>query len=175
MSNSRTCVRIRGALRGLESQEDAATDLRGIFNRLEPGSERLPRVVAEVVVCCSSRNHERVIFQYAVGENDLAICQIEVARLGQQHTGVLLPFQHGAKRCRDVCRREPPRGHLVEQRLEEVKVPSVDERDIDRHATQAPRNTQPGETAANDHDAMWMHHASALARSGNAPKRNGLF
>ena len=89
-------VRIRGALRGLESQEDAATDLRGIFNSLEPGSERLPLVVAEVVVCGSSRNHERVIFQYAVGENDLAICQVEVARLGQQHPGVLLPFQHGA-------------------------------------------------------------------------------
>jgi hypothetical protein len=30
---------------------------------------------------------------------------------------------------------------LIEQRLEEVEVPSVDERDIDGHATQAPRKT----------------------------------
>jgi hypothetical protein len=64
---------------------------------------------------------------------------------------------------------------LIEQRLEKVEVPSVDERDIDRHATQAPRNTQPGETAANDHDAMWKYHASDLVRSGNTTKRNGPF
>ena len=35
--------------------------------------ERLPLVVAEVVVCGSSRKHEPVIFQYAVGENDLPL------------------------------------------------------------------------------------------------------
>jgi len=40
-------------------------------------------------------------------------------------------------------RARAPRGHLIEQRLEEVEVPSVDERDIDRHATQAPRKLNP--------------------------------
>ena len=41
---------------------------------------------------------------------------------------------------------------LVEERLEEVVVRAVDERDVDRGAAQGARGDEPAEAAAHDHD-----------------------
>ena len=53
--------------------------------------------------------------------------EFEVAHLGQQHAGVFLAFQHGTQRCRNIRRRKSDCSQLIQQRLEEVKVPSVNE------------------------------------------------
>ena len=58
----------------------------------------------------------------------------------------------GPEGLRDVARRQSTRGDLVEQRLEEVIVPPIDERDLQGLVLpELPRGVQPGETAAYDY------------------------
>ena len=75
-----------------------------------------------------------------------------------------------AERLRDLARREGARGDLVEQRLEQVEVAPVDERD--RHGSVAGevlRGVQAAEPAADDHHVVerfgWVlgRHATTLA------------
>jgi hypothetical protein len=53
--------------------------------------------------------------------------------------------------------------HLVEERLEEVVVRPVDQRDVDVALAQEPRGEQAAETAADDHDAVGHRAAAAIA------------
>ena len=64
-----------------------------------------------------------------------------------------------------VCGYVPPASHLVEQRLEQVMVGAVDERDLDLGARQRTHRRQAAEAAADD------HHARTVAHSG--PVRAG--
>src|SRR5262249_25085268 len=57
---------------------------------------------------------------------------------------------------------QPARRDLVEQRLEQVKVAPVDQRHLQRRPTEAPRGAEPAEAAADDHDAVYAGHVSAL-------------
>ena len=71
--------------------------------------------------------------------------------LGQQRAGVVLLLDHAAQRRRDQAGRQDPGRHLVEQRLEQVVVGPVDQRDVDVGAGQRADGVQPAEPAA-DHD-----------------------
>jgi hypothetical protein len=61
--------------------------------------------------------------------------------------------QHGSDRGGDVARGECRGRDLVQQRLEQVVVVLVDQRDVDRRAVQRPRSAQSPEAAADDDDA----------------------
>ena len=80
--------------------------------------------------------------------------EVEAADLGEQHAGVVLPAQDAAQRRRDLGLGEDARRHLVEQRLEQVVVGAVDQRDLDRRAAQRARGGQAAEAAADDQDAV---------------------
>ena len=54
----------------------------------------------------------------------------------------------------NLAGREGPGGDLVGQRLEEMEVAAVDERDLDRGATQALDGVDPAEAPADDHHAV---------------------
>ena len=64
---------------------------------------------------------------------------------------VACPLEDRAQRIRDLAGRERAGRHLVGQRLEEVEVPPVDERHLDRRPPQLQRGLEPAEAAA-DHD-----------------------
>ena len=55
---------------------------------------------------------------------------------------------------RDLPFGEDARRHLVEQRLEEVVVGAVDDRDPDRLAAERPGGEEAAEAAADDHDVV---------------------
>ena len=69
---------------------------------------------------------------------------------------------------RDLARREQAGGDLVEQRLEQVVVGAVDQRDLGPAAGQDLRRPDAAEAAADDHHAMsWrLVHGAILTRVG---------
>src|SRR4051812_33196796 len=60
--------RIRLALGSLKGEQDAAPHLRRVLDRLQPGRERLPLVVAEVVMRGAGGDDQLVERDLAVGE-----------------------------------------------------------------------------------------------------------
>ena len=80
--------------------------------------------------------------------------QVDPLRLGQQHARVVVVAQHPADRRGDVARRQAGRGHLIQQRLEDVVIVAVDQRHSHRRAPERLGGKQPAEAAADDHD-VW--------------------
>jgi hypothetical protein len=85
---------------------------------------------------------------------DRAPIEVESRHARQRHLGVLLAAKHAADRRRDLPLRQDPRGHLVQQRLEQVVIDAVDEGEIHGRALQEPGSEQPAESAPDDDDAM---------------------
>jgi hypothetical protein len=156
------------ALRGLERDEDPAPDLGRVVDGLEARGERRPPVVAEVRERRARRDDERVVRdRAAVGEGRLAPIDVDPDCLAEQHRGVPLAPQHRAQRLGDLARRQRTRGDLVQQRLEEVVVLAVDERQVDTLVPpETARRVQPREAAADDQDAV-----EALGVAGGAARR----
>ena len=80
--------------------------------------------------------------------------QIEAGHLGQDHVDVLAPAQNVPQHRRDRTRRQDAGGHLVEERLEQVVVAPVDERDVDVGRSEQAGGGQAAEAAADDDDAV---------------------
>ena len=79
----------RLALGGLVGEEHAAPDLERVLDRLEPGRELRPLVVAEVRVGRAGRDDQVVVGELAVVEDDAACAATSIARrLGEQHARV---------------------------------------------------------------------------------------
>ena len=143
--------RIGLALGGLEGEQDAAADLGRVLDGLQARREGLPFVVAEVVMGRAGGDDQLVVRHLAVTEPHAAPLDVDRLDLAEQHPGVLLPGHHRAQRRGDLARRQAAGGHLVEQRLEEVEVAAVDQRDRDRRALERARRVEPAEAAADDH------------------------
>ena len=74
---------------------------------------------------------------------------------------VRLPPQDPANGRRDVAWRERGHRHLVEQRLEDVMVAAVDDRESNLRAPQRARRVEPAKAAADDHDMGKRHEGRA--------------
>ena len=158
--------RIGFPFRGLECDEDAPPDLRGVLEGLEPGRHGLPLVVPEVGVTGAGRDDQRVVRDRAtVGHEDAPPFDVDVDRLAEDHRGVALPAQDRPQRLGDLARRQGARRDLVQHRLEQVEVAPVDQRH--RHlrvVTEAPGRVQPAEPASDDHHAVALRTAGRLLR-----------
>ena len=74
------------------------------------------------------------------------------ARLRQQHVHVAVALHDAADGRGDVGRGQPGGGDLVEQRLEDVMIPPIQQRHAHRCAAERPRRVQSAEPAADDDD-----------------------
>ena len=148
-------------LGGLERDQDPAPDLEGVLDRLEPGRDGRPLRVVEVGVVGAGGDDQRVVGdRAAVGHQDLRRSGIEADRLAEDDRRVALLAQDRAQRLGDVAGRQGAGRDLVEQRLEEVEVAPVDEREADLGIDpEAARGVQPGEPATDDDDAMRLGRA----------------
>ena len=144
------------ALRRLEGDEDPAADLEGVVDRLEALREPRPLVVPEVRVPGPGRDHERVVRdRAAVGQLDLAPLDVDPGRLAEEHRRVPVATNDAPQRLGDLAGRERAGCDLVEQRLEDVMVAAIDERQVDPGvAAEPPGCVQPPESAADDGDAV---------------------
>jgi hypothetical protein len=138
----------------LECLQYVAADLDSVLHGLQPGGERRPFVVPEVVILDACSDDQGVIAQAPALEPHLAGGDVHVPDVAQQHPCITLSLERGAQRSSDVTGPEPTRGDLVEQRLKQVEVPAVDDGHFDRRAPQVLRGVQSSEASTDDHHPM---------------------
>ena len=80
--------------------------------------------------------------------------EVEAGGLGQHHADVLLPAEDRPQRIADLARGQGTRRDLVRERLEEVEVAAVDERDLDVRALEVKRGLEASEASAHDDDTV---------------------
>ncbi len=139
-------------LSALEREQDAAANLEGILERLEAGRMARPLVVPEIAVAGAGRDDQVVVPDgRSLVQPHFPRGQINRPGLGEQHTDVRGMTEDPADRGRDVAGRQRRRRDLVEQRLKEVIVVAVEQRDPQPCV---PENFHGGKAAepAADHD-----------------------
>ena len=82
-----------------------------------------------------------------------ASLHIDLPRLGHEYFCIPLAPQNPSDRRCDIARRQRGGCYLIEQRLENEVVRSVDERDVDVRAPQRVGGSNASESAADDYDA----------------------
>jgi hypothetical protein len=144
--------------RGLKGQQDAPANFGGILDGLETGGQLFPLVVSEIMVLGPGRQDEIVISQLAVAEQHPLAGHVDIDNLGQKYAGVLLPLEDVAQRGGNVGRAQAAGSHLVEQRLKQVKVAPVEQRDPHRRLAQGQGGIQAPEAAADNDDMRSVVH-----------------
>ena len=84
--------------------------------------------------------------------------EVEVGDLSQQDADVAVALEDRAERIGDLAGRKRPRRDLVGERLEEMEVAAVDERDLDRRAPQLRDRLEAAESSADDDDVVLRGH-----------------
>src|SRR4029077_10808779 len=92
---------------------------------------------------------------------------VEAADLREHDASILLSPQDRAQRGSHLGRRERTGSDLVDERLEQVEVLPIDERNVDRSTTKLAHRLQASEAAADDYNAV----GNCLARG----RGHGLF
>src|SRR5215216_2702760 len=110
----------------------------------------------EVRVRRAGRDNQVVVRHRALVERHRARRGVDGARLGEQHANVALPAEYPSDWRRDVSRRQPRGGDLVEEGLKQVVVPAVEQGNTDRRAFERLRCREAAETAADDQDMGWV-------------------
>ena len=147
-------VGVELALGFLKCQQYPPAYLSGIFNGFQARCQRLPLIVAEIMMARSSRDDQRVIRRLAIAQNNPAACDVEIHNFAQQHLGVPAAPQNVPQRRCNLAGRQPARGHLIKQRLKEMKVAPIDQRQFDRHAPQRLGRVESAESASEDDYAV---------------------
>jgi hypothetical protein len=117
--------------------------------------------MAEVRVVGAGRHDEVVVGERLTAVERHAL-RGDVDRLGlaEQDAHVLLASQNPADRRCDVARRQPGSGDLIQQRLKDVMVVTIDQRHLYRRVLEGARTEEPAEPAADDDHVRRSHGAS---------------
>ena len=148
-------------LGGFERREDPAAHFERALEQLHVGRERAPVVVPEVRIARAAGDDQAVVRDRVLGiavrkraDEHAALAQVEAGDFAEQDADVLVALEDAAKRRGDLAGRERAGRNLVHERLEEMEVAPVDQRDLDRLVTQASYGLQAAEPAADDDDTM---------------------
>ena len=160
------------ALGHLECAEDPPAQLERVVDRLHPRRVVRELRMPEVRLARAGGDDQAVVGDLAAAiqrlDREAARAEIDGDDLAEHDAGVPLVAQHVAHRRRDVALGEDPRRDLVEQRLEQVVVGPVDERDVDVGAPQPPGGEEPAEAATDD-----RHLVTAACKCPFAVKSHG--
>ena len=89
--------------------------------------------------------------------HDVTRDRIDPAHLGEQDLNVLLPSKDPADGRRDIAWRQRGGRDLIEQRLKQVIVVAIEDRDPNGRAVECARRIEAAEPAADDHDVRSAH------------------
>jgi hypothetical protein len=143
----------RLVLGGLEAAEDVVPEPDGLGQRVQREGVVGDARDAEVVRGRPGREHERVVAEEgAVLELDPASVAVEADHGPELHLDVRVVGEQGSDRVGDVALVEAGRRDLVEERLEGVVVPAVDQGRVDPGAGETLRDLEPREPRSDDHD-----------------------
>ena len=148
----------------LERAENAGAQLKRVVDGLHARCEHCEVVVAEVRLAGARRDDQRVVFGLlvlvVVAPLDDARLDVDFLDESLQDRDVLLTAQDLARSGGDVALGEDARGHLVEQRLEQVVRRASQDGDIGVDLLQSTSSREACETRADDDDAMAGHKIS---------------
>jgi hypothetical protein len=163
---------VRGGLRLLEGEEQAAADRGRVVERLEARRDARPalRLVPEIAVFRAGGEDEVVEGPAAVAGQHAPARDVDADRLVEHDLGVPLPTQHATDRRRDVGRRERGRRDLVEQRLEQMVIAAIDHRHVDRRVGEPLGGGEAAEAGADDHDARPRRRARDPLNAHECPE-----
>ena len=180
--------RIAGSLRRFECPKNSPPDFRRVVERFQTRGQPLPLGMAKIAVAGTGGENQRVEADGAAGnragvtrvgraaieigriaaEANFMFRQIEARHLGHEDGKILLPLEQGPQRRGDIRRRKRSGGDLVQQRLKQMVISPIDQRDLHRRAGQMLRRPQPTKSAADDDYAM--HGRVLVYCSRHAPR-----
>ncbi len=137
----------------------------GVVQVLEPGREALPFIVAEVGMRGAAGDQQIVVVDAAAVQVNAPRGGIDARDLAHEHGDIALLAQDVAQRRGDRRRRQARGRDLVQQRLEQVMVAAIDQRDFHRRACQLPHRPQSAESATDDHDLPDVAHEENLTET----------
>ena len=152
--------RIGLALRRLVGEQDAAPDLKRVFDGLQSGSSALPFRVAKVRMGRSGSENEKVISQLTIKQMNDFRRAIDRDRGAQHHLAVELVAQDMPDRRGDIAGIQRRRRHLIEQWLKEVVVALVHQRDLHLRPAERLRRIQPAKSAAENDDVRKLRQGT---------------
>jgi hypothetical protein len=161
----------------LERPEDPSAQLQRVIDRLHARFVHRELGVTEIRLSRPGSHDQTVIRNTHAFldrlEHHLTGPDIDVHDFAQQRPRIALVTQHFPERRRDVSLRQDARRHLVEQRLEQVVVRAVNDRDVHRSRPQCAGGEQPTEPGPDDHDTV-SRWPRAVRGSGRAcgPRRS---
>jgi|HubBroStandDraft_4_1064222.scaffolds.fasta_scaffold23502_4 hypothetical protein len=97
--------------------------------------------------------------------------EVDAHQLGADHVDIARPAHDRADWTCDGGWIEEPGRHLVQERLEQVVIVAVDERDTDVDVAQRPGGGETAEPGADDHD-VWMCGGDSHQRAARAARRS---
>src|SRR5262249_32715360 len=148
-------------LGGLERQQNPPPYLKGIVERFEAGGAVRPFRMSEVRVSGARRDDQIVVRDGIAIRQDEMSWGINRSHFGQKHLDVFLMTKNPADWRRDVSRRQRGGRYLVEQRLEDVVVVTIEQGDANRSSLQGARGVKPAKPASNDHNVRHVHSMSS--------------
>ena len=135
-----------------EGEEHFFADRHRIIEALQTESVPRPLVLAEVARFRAERDDEEIVIEHAIAEMGLFGLQVDARDLPHERGDVFVLGEDAAQRLRDLCHGQSRSGDLIQQRLEEVMIPTIDERDAEALIAEFFRTFQAGEAAAkNEH------------------------
>ena len=118
----------------------------------------LPFRFAEIVVHGAGSDDEAIEWDSFLAEQHSPAGDVEARDFAKYDAAIMLSSQHRTQWRGDIGWRKAARGDLVEERLEQMKVAAIDQRDVDVGATQRLGRGQPAESAANNDDLVAIGH-----------------
>src|SRR4051812_41203785 len=109
--------------------------------------------MAEVSGDAAERDHEIIVGERLVGEGDVARVEVDVFDLFEEDGDVGMIGEDGANWLRDVRRGETGGGGLIEERLGEVMILAIDQRDLRVGMAELLAKCQAAKSGAKDYDS----------------------
>src|SRR5262249_22784252 len=85
-------------------------------------------------------------------DEDASLIAVEPCHLPEDHRGVALPSEDAANRRGDLPRAQDRRRDLIQERLKEMMVLTIDQQDVDIGVAEGLRGGQAAEATPYDHD-----------------------
>jgi hypothetical protein len=105
------------------------------------------------------RQNEKVVGDFPIRQDQCSTTDIYANDVREQHFDVLLPAENPPDRRSDLSRRKRRAGHLIQERLKDVMVPTIEQRNLYRYVSERPSGIQAAESASDDHN---MHLSTIL-------------
>jgi len=135
----------------LECEQNLTANSERVVERFQAGRELFPLRMTEVTRLAAQTEHEIVIVEFALFQNDPLLREIEISGPVEKHSDVLPIRENAADGLCDFRRRQTARRDLIQQRLKQVMIRAVNHRDARVRMMEALAERQSAKPAAEHH------------------------